>query len=375
MFSLRALGCDPGTGQPFPASAPPIDPHRRVIRRRRRAPLRYSWAGVWYGNCIRTPRRHRGYVAVDAPLDIVQRAPPMTTRKATPPDPGHQAHARGQVLQCILNHARRDERVLAVLDYGSTSEGRGDAWSDIDLALSIRSDAWNDFIASWKTGLAECGTVLLGFISFAGHPWAVLATEVAPVRVDLHLYGGPPDTDLRSALATWPNAPSSVENMLLFDREGTLTTEVEHMIGRSLAPDDIASTFSSVAANFWYYVHRTWAKLQRGTSWDVRWSITTTLTGNLCALLRLESGATDRWLAADAASGIEHVIDDDRRRQLNRCIPGQDATSQIAAFREIVELGMDLCAALAARHGVSWPEELGRTMQGYARASGRPQES
>lgn len=63
------------------------------------------------------------------------------TRKATPPDPGYQAHARGRLLQCILNHARQDERVLAVLDYGSTSEGRGDAWSDIDLALSIRSDA------------------------------------------------------------------------------------------------------------------------------------------------------------------------------------------------------------------------------------------
>jgi hypothetical protein len=256
--------------------------------------------------------------------------------------------------------------VLAVLDYGSTSEGRGDAWSDIDLALSIRSESWDDFTANWEAWLAECGTVLLGFLSFTGHPWAVLATEAAPVRVDLHLYGGPPDIDLRSTLATWPNAPSSVEDMLLFDREGVLSAEVEHMVGRSLAPDDVASTFSSVSANFWYYVHRTWSKLQRGTGWDVRWSITTVLTGNLCALLRLESGATDHWLATDAASGIEHVIGENRRRQLNRCIPGRDAASQIAAFREIIELGMDVCAVLAARHGVPWPEELGRTMQRYA---------
>lgn len=294
----------------------------------------------------------------------------MTTRKATPADPGHQLHARGRLLQCILNHARRDERVLAVLDYGSTSEGRGDAWSDIDLALSIRADAWDDFTVNWEAWLAECGTVLLGFLSFTGHPWAVLATEAAPVRVDLHLYGGPPDTDLRSALAMWPNAPSSVEDMLLFDREGALSAEVKHMVGRSLAPDDVASTFSSVSANFWYYVHRTWSKLQRGTGWDVRWSITTALTGNLCALLRLESGATDRWLATDAASGIEYVIAENRHRQLNRCIPGRDAASQIAAFREIIELGVDVCATLAARHGVSWPEELGRTMQGYALDTG-----
>lgn len=217
-----------------------------------------------------------------------------------------------------------------------------------------------------KTWLAECGRVLLGFLSFTGHPWAVLATDAAPIRVDLHLYGGPPDTDLRSALATWPNAPSSVEDMLLLDREGVLSADVEHMVGRSLAPDDVASTFSSVSANFWYYVHRTWCKLQRGAGWDVRWNITTALTGNLCALLRLESGATDRWLATDAASDIEYVIDENRHRQLNRCIPGRDATSLIMAFREIVELGVDVCASLAARHGVSWPEELGRTMQGYA---------
>lgn len=42
------------------------------------------------------------------------------------------------------------------------------------------------------------------------------------------------------------------------------------------------------------------------------------------------------------------------------------AASQIPAFREIIELGLDVCAVLAARHGVSWPEELGRTMQRYA---------
>jgi len=284
----------------------------------------------------------------------------------TPVSAAHQSIARDRLLQRILNHACRDERVLAVLDYGSTSEGRGDAWSDIDLALSISPDTWHDFRMNWETWLAECGTVLLGFISFTGHPWAVLATEAAPVRVDLHLYGGPPDTDLRSALATWPNAPRSVEDMLLFDREGTLHSALEQMVGRSLTPDDVASTFSSVAANFWYYVHRTWSKMQRGIGWDVRWNITTVLTGNLCALLRLESGAIDRWQASDAAANIESAISEDRRERLNQCIPGRDEASLIDAFREIVALGMDVCSILAVRHEGSWPEELGRTMQAYA---------
>lgn len=278
-----------------------------------------------------------------------------------------QSRARRQVLGCILSHARADERVLAVLDYGSTSEGRGDAWSDIDLALSIRPDASDAFRANWEEWLGACGKVLLGFTSFTGQPWAVLATEAAPVRVDFHLYGGPSGIDLHSAMAMWPNSPTSVEDMLLFDRDGSLRVDVERMVGRSLAPEDVASTFSSVAANFWYYVHRTWSKMQRGTGWDVRWNITTVLTGNLCALLRLESGATERWVAMDAASGIEHAISEPRLEQLDRCIPDRDAASHITAFREIVDLGVDVCQVLGARHRVAWPEDLGRIMQGYAR--------
>lgn len=285
----------------------------------------------------------------------------MTTR----PDPDHQTQARNQLLARILDHCRRDERVLAVLDYGSTSEGRGDAWSDIDLAVSIRPDAWEDFNANWETWLGACGTLLLGFLSFTGQPWAVIATEAAPVRVDLHLYGRHGD-DLRSALATWPNAPASTDAMLLFDREAALTPEVEQMVGRSLAPDDLASTFSSVAANFWYYVHRTWSKMQRGIGWDTRWNISTVLTGNLCALLRLEAGAVDRWTASDAASGIEDVIGERRREHLERCIPERDTASQISAFQEIVELGLDVCTVLAARYRVPWPDQLGRIMREYA---------
>lgn len=292
----------------------------------------------------------------------------MAASPAHPIDPARQADARDRLIACILHRARRDNRVLAVLDYGSTSEGRGDAWSDIDLALAIRPDAWDEFSATWESWLSGCGTVLLGFRSFTGHPWAVLATDAAPVRVDLHLYGGPPDSDLRVALPTWPNAPISVDAMLLFDREEALEADVAQMVGRSLAPEDAAAAFTNVAGHFWYYVHRTWSKMQRGSEWDVRWSITTILTGNLCALLRLEFGATDRWTASDAASGIERAISEDRLRQLTRCIPGPEAASLTPAFREIIALGMDTCATLAARHDVPWPEDLARTMRAYADA-------
>lgn len=278
-------------------------------------------------------------------------------------DADRQRAARDALLGRILDRARADDRVLAVLDYGSISEGRGDAWSDIDLALAIRPDAWSSFEASWCDWLASCGPLMLGFVSFVGHPWAVIGTDAAPVRVDLHLYGGPPDGDLVAALPSWPNAPVSTEAMLLFDREGTLAEPVSALVGRSLAPDDLAATFASVAGHFWYYVHRTWSKLHRASAWDVRWNITFVLTGNLCALLRLESGATARWAASDAASGIEDAISPERLERLNRCIPGPDPASLLPALREIVDLGADACATIATRLGTGWPEELAAEMR------------
>lgn len=267
------------------------------------------------------------------------------------------------LLRRLLDIARADERVLGVLDYGSTSEGRGDAWSDIDLALVIRPEGFAGFSRGWKAWLGECGPVLLGFTSFTGHPWAVIATDAAPVRVDLHLYGGPPDDDVVSALASWPNAPVSVEAMLLFDRTGDLAPAVAGLVGRSLAPADDAEAFARVVGQFWYYAHRTWAKLHRESAWDVRWNITFTLTGNLCALLRLESGATERWAASDAAAGIESSISPKRLARLERCVPGPDMGSLLAAYREILHLGAEVSAALAERTGVPWPERLARDLR------------
>ena len=284
-------------------------------------------------------------------------------RRSTPAEAERQRVARDRLLAAILTQARADERVLAVLDYGSTSEGRGDSWSDIDLALAIDPTAWDDFTARWREWLASCGPVMLAFVSFVGHPWAVLETDAWPVRVDLHLYGGPPDDDLHDALPDWPNAPDSVDAMLLFDRENRFHEAVGAKVGTSLGPDEIVAAFASVSGHLWYDVHRTWSKMQRESAWDVRWNITFVLTGNLCALLRLESGSTERWLASDAASGIERAISADRLARLNRCIPGPDETSLLPALREIVELGADACEVLAARHGVDWPSNLAATMR------------
>lgn len=41
--------------------------------------------------------------------------------------------------QRLINAARTDERIVGLIDYGSSSQGRDDQWSDIDVSLECRA--------------------------------------------------------------------------------------------------------------------------------------------------------------------------------------------------------------------------------------------
>src|SRR5690348_15649779 len=92
--------------------------------------------------------------------------------------------ARASLLQHVLAAARTDERVVGVVDYGSSSEGRGDEWSDLDLTLFIREADYDAFARDWKRWAEQFGTLLLAYIGGVGHPWTVYAAQPIPVRVD-----------------------------------------------------------------------------------------------------------------------------------------------------------------------------------------------
>ena len=189
---------------------------------------------------------------------MISRPPPRAPLlPSTQADRSRQREARGSLLDRILNRARADERVLALLDYGSTSEGRGDAWSDIDLAMSIRPDAWEAFNAGWRDWLPPAGRCCSGLRASLNIP--PVSTEAAPVRVDLHL------TVVRRTmtsprLPSWPNAPVSTEAMLpVRPRE---RWRAGSRVGRAVTgTGERRGDVRERRGHFWYYVHRTWSKL------------------------------------------------------------------------------------------------------------------
>lgn len=263
--------------------------------------------------------------------------------------------ARERMLAQILAAARADPRIVGLLDYGSSSEGRADAWSDVDVALYLRNESFAAFAAGWREWAAGFGRPLVAFLHMEHHPWLIYDAAPVPLRVD---FGFHRESALDEML-TWPNAPVSAEAMARYDGTGgRLTALASRLVGQSLAPADLAETFERVCGGFWYYLLRAWAKLQRGLEWAARFEFNAFASGLLHALLRLEAGRVERWRASESAVGIELAISAERLARLNQCIPGPGAASLQAAMRAAAALGRDVSAAIAARHGWPWPAEL-----------------
>jgi lincosamide nucleotidyltransferase len=262
---------------------------------------------------------------------------------------------RVALLRRIVAVAAGDQRIAGVVDYGSTSEGRADEWSDIDLALFIRDADYTEFERDWQQWAAQFGELLLAYVGGIGHPWTVYDTEPLPLRVDFAFHR----ESAIEVMRTWPNAPANVAAMVKHDAtDGRISACAAKLVGQALGPPDPARAFEQAAGDVWYYLLRTYSKLRRKQLWAARFDLNFIIIGNLLALLRMEAGATARLRSTSAAVDIEHALTPARLAQLNALIPGADEASLRESFVRTTELTRQVCAALAEAHGWSWPEQL-----------------
>lgn len=259
----------------------------------------------------------------------------------------------------LIATAERDDRIVGLIDYGSTAEGRGDRWSDVDAALWLHDDAYEPFRAEWRAWAAGLGDLLLAYVGAIGHPWAVYRGDPLPLRADFNFY---PESHLEE-VDGWPISPRSVASAVWYDATGgRLSARVGALVGSDLNPESLEGAFERCCGDLWYYALRVQTKLLRDELWAARWEYGTVVLDNLMWLLRIEAGAVDRWRASIAATGIERAITPERLRRLDRCVPGPEREGIEGALREALELGHELCAGLAAQHGWSWPIELAETV-------------
>ena len=266
-----------------------------------------------------------------------------------------ESAARAEIRRAMVAAAEADPRIVGLLDYGSGGEGRADEWSDLDLEVFIRDADLTAFEQEWKGWAARFGRLLLAYRGWVGHPWMVFDTAPVPLRVDLDLHA---ESTIEGA-ERWLSNPASVEAMLLYDGTGgQLRDVVASIVGRSRRPEDERAAFEQVAGDFWYYLLYVHAKQRRGTYLIARAVYGSEVFTHLLNLLRLEAGATERWRYSAAGTDLDGALPPPRRAALDRCIPGPATTEIDRAMREAAALGREVCAAIAARGGWPWTEEL-----------------
>ncbi|MBI4499427.1 MAG: aminoglycoside 6-adenylyltransferase [Chloroflexi bacterium] len=266
-----------------------------------------------------------------------------------------EATARARMLHRIVAAAQQDPRIIGVLDYGSGSKGRADEWSDLDLDIYLRDADYDAFVRDWAQWAAQFGDLLLAYIGHVGHPWTVYAATPVPLRVDFDFHR---ESRVEEVL-TWSYSPVTVEAMVLYDGAGgKLTACVKQLVGRSLRPVDPAAAFARLCGDLWYYLLYVFSKLQRGEQWVARQAFHTEVMEHLLRLLRLEAGAVDQWRGSPAALDVEGTLAPERLARLHACVPAPGAAGLRLALSAAAELGREVCAALAARHGWPWPQEL-----------------
>jgi hypothetical protein len=163
--------------------------------------------------------------------------------------------------------AQSDPRIVGLVDHGSSSEGRVDAWSDVDVALFVRDTDVVALEATWTAWAAQFGDLLLAFPEVADHPWAVYDAEPVPLRVDFNFY---PASAAGGMLAR-RNSPTSVQAMVLYDDTGgDIRANPAKLVGRDLGVADPAATFEPVCGGFWYDLLRCETALRRGEHWSAR---------------------------------------------------------------------------------------------------------
>lgn len=267
-----------------------------------------------------------------------------------------QSNARLHFRQCLIQVVQTDERIVGLLQGGSGSEGRADQWSDLDVFLYVRDADLEAFLHEWKNWIKSCGHLLLAY-----HPegqmeiaWSIFHADPVPLRVDFRFI---PASQIESIRA-WPTSPRSLEDIVLDDKtNGELSEAAQSLLGHSQKLPDahFESTFEQYCNRMWYFLHSAFCKLERGDQWYARISFHLVVLDSLIALLKLESGATERWLASFPSWKLERALSPTRLEQLDACIPPPGAEGFKQAMLNTAYLGIDVCNKLANRHSWTWP--------------------
>jgi predicted nucleotidyltransferase len=250
-------------------------------------------------------------------------------------------HDYRPLLDRLVSVAAADDRILAVLLYGSHATGEADAYSDIDVGLVATDSAFDQLVAEGPELIRKVGEPLL--IEDFGDP-----TNLQVILAD----GGHMEL-------IWARAGNLVVDgpyRALLDKAGVL----EQAIGRPPAQAS-AEDVRRLIQSFWHDVGHVITAIGRGQTLWAHGQLEE-LRRVCLNLARLQAGGPlegveTYWKVEDAVAA-RHLD------ALRATIVPPDAGPMHDAALRLVRLYRELATDLAASYGIPYPAELDRLLSG-----------
>ena len=250
------------------------------------------------------------------------------------------------LLEGALACFRSDERVVGLILGGSLARGGMDFYSDIDLYIVVRDEAFDTVFAERDVAAEATGAPLFRFAvdPVPGGSQDYIVTYEGPVKVDFMYLK---ESDLKPA-SKWTGCP------VLKDATGSLAAVVARSAEAAPLPPS-REELEDLNQRFWTWCWYVFGKIMRGELWEAADGIHSIRSLALVPLLD--------WMAERRHEGyrrLENKVDRETASRLRATVAPPQAEALYAALQAEISLFCDLRAIVFERYGTTFgavPEE------------------
>ena len=248
-----------------------------------------------------------------------------------------ELRAQQQLLRRFLDWGQRDEDVRWVTVGGSLERGNADWMSDLDVAMGIREQHFEDTLARARRALGDFGDLV--------ELYDYLLPLSFPLRRFFAQYQDRTQIDLTVGFAPVVNLP---RNIVLYDPEGAV-----HIVGHE-ALDPRAEEVRVWACQAWEALANVGKYVRRSSYWEVRGELDEARAN----MFRL-------WALAEhvpqARYGLTALVDAGARMPpgIDKSIAGASVGDLLSAARYLADVLIRLQHRLSSNEGFELPDGLG----------------
>jgi lincosamide nucleotidyltransferase len=240
-----------------------------------------------------------------------------------------------------------DERIIAALMFGSFAIGEGDAFSDIEFAVFIQDESFENFDQrSWLNAISP---VAAYFPDDFGHHTALFENGI---RGEFHFMR---KSDM-PIISTWQGYGwfPSLDAAVLLDRSGELSRYASALVGGppirkgALLVEGLVLNLISLmlfGANL----------LNRG-EYARSWALLSKAHENLLKLVRLQEGSTDHWPTPSRA--LEKDVSEDSYNRYLACTASAEHRALCVAYHETWKWSRELFKSVAEPLNIDLPRTI-----------------